>query len=85
MSFKARLFLLYLKKLPWKSFGIFVTSENGKNCPQPRAASVSDFKELPKQLSQTILIREHPEDKLWENLIIPSVNLLKVLAMVKAA
>ena len=30
MSFKARLFLLYVKKLPWKSFGILVASAHNK-------------------------------------------------------
>ena len=47
-EFKATSFLLYLKKLPWKSFGITVVSINGKHCPQPRAPSVCDFKELSK-------------------------------------
>ena len=41
-------YLLYLKKLPWKSFRIMVASINGKHCPQPRAPGVCDFKELPK-------------------------------------
>ena len=47
-EFKATLFLLCLKKLPWNSFGILVASVNGKNCPQPRASRVCDFKELSK-------------------------------------
>ena len=47
-EFKTTSFLLCLKKLPRKSFGILVASVNGKNCPQPRASSVCDFKELSK-------------------------------------
>ena len=47
-EFKAALFRLCLKKLPWKSFGILVAYVNGKKCPQPRASGVCDFKELSK-------------------------------------
>ena len=45
-EFKATSFLLCVKKLPRKSFGILVASVNGKKCPQPRAPGVCDFKEL---------------------------------------
>ena len=48
---------------------------NRKNCPQPQASHVCNFKELS--------IREHPEDILWTNIIIPFANLLKVLAVLK--
>ena len=47
-EFKATSFLLYLKKLPLKSFRIMVASVNGKHCPLPRAPSVCDFQELSK-------------------------------------
>ena len=79
-EFKASSFLLCLKKLHWKSFGILVASVNGKTCAELRASSVSDT------IAITISIRQHPEDRLWTNyLIIPYVNLLKVLVMIKAA
>ena len=62
-EFKATLFLLRFQQLPWKAFGILVASLNGKNCQQPRVPRVCDFKELLKELLQTISIREHPEDR----------------------
>ena len=71
-EFRATLFLLSLKKFPWKSFGVLVASVNGKNCPKPLSSSGCDFKELSKQLSLTMSIREHPEERLWTNLTIPS-------------
>ena len=47
-EFRATLFLLSLKKFPWKSFGVLVASVNGKNCPKPLSSSGCDFKELSK-------------------------------------
>ena len=83
-EFRATSFLLCLKNLPWKSFGILVAFVNRKNCSQPRASRVCDFKEMSKSLSQTMLIREHPEDRFLTDLI-PSANSLKVMAVVTAS
>ena len=77
IKFKITLFLLCLKKLLRKSFGILAASANRKNCSQPRVSSVCNFKELSKWLSQIMSICEYPEDRLWTNLIIPSESLLK--------
>ena len=66
-EFKVTKFLLCLKKILWKSFGILVAFVNWKNCQQPRASRVCNFK-LSKYLSQTRSIPEHPEDRLWTNL-----------------
>ena len=80
-EFNATLFLLCLKKLSWKSFGILVASINGKNCPQPWAWHVCDFK---GQRAGSWQICEHPEGRLLTNSVIPSANSLKILAVVKA-
>ena len=47
--------------------------------------TLCDFKELSKQLSQSMSTREHPEDRFSTNLIIPSANSLKVLTVVTAS
>ena len=46
--FKATLFLVCLKVLPWKFLGVLVAPVNGKIYLQPRAFSVCDFQELSK-------------------------------------
>ena len=67
-EFKASLFLLCLKKLHWKSFGILVASVNAKTCPELRASSVSDTIVLANYFN-TSTSRRQIVDKLFNNSI----------------
>ena len=80
--FKTTLFHLYFKKLSCKSTGCFYKWK--------KLSSTTTFKFMWFQRTVKIAIKmlcqymNNPEDRLWANLIVPSANLLNVLAVVTA-